>query len=89
MAQPPIVPPAASYGKNYWNPRWNLFCFVIFKQLSLERELIKVQGNLEAEMNMRGQANSAKADIESKWLLLLVFVVVCWLAYGSFMVALS
>lgn len=65
------------------------FFFVIFKQLSLERELIKVQGNLEAEMNMRGQANSAKADIESKWLLLLVYVVVCWLAYGSFMVALS
>ena len=54
-------------------------CFVLssLKQLSLERELIKVQGNLEAEMNMRGQANSAKADIESKWLLLLVFVVVC------------
>lgn len=36
------------------------------QKLSLERELIKVQGNLEAEMNMRGQANSAKADIESQ-----------------------
>jgi len=39
-----------------------------FQQLGLERELIKVQGNLEAEMNMRNQANSAKADIECKLL---------------------
>ena len=41
-------------------------CVVIFQQLGLERELIKVQANLEAEMNMRNQANSAKADMESK-----------------------
>ena len=43
--------------------------FIIFQQLGLERELIKVQGNLEAEMNMRNQANSAKADMECKLLL--------------------
>ena len=42
--------------------------FTIFQQLGLERELIKVQGNLEAEMNMRNQANSAKADMECKLL---------------------
>lgn len=36
------------------------------QKLSLERELIKVQGNLEAEVNMRSQANSSKADIESQ-----------------------
>ena len=40
-------------------------CIVIFQQLGLEREHIKVQANLEAEMNMRNQANSAKADMES------------------------
>ncbi|KAJ7375003.1 Rho-associated protein kinase 2 [Desmophyllum pertusum] len=34
------------------------------QKLGLERELIKVQGNLEAEMNMRNQANSSKADME-------------------------
>ncbi|XP_078360692.1 rho-associated protein kinase 2-like isoform X2 [Oculina patagonica] len=34
------------------------------QKLGLERELIKVQGNLEAEMNMRNQANSAKTDME-------------------------
>ena len=37
-----------------------------FKQLGLERELIKVQANLDAEMNMRNQANTAKADLESE-----------------------
>lgn len=42
--------------------------FTIFQQLGLERELIKLQGNLEAEMNMRNQANSAKADVECKLL---------------------
>lgn len=36
------------------------------QKLGLERELIKVQANLEAEMNMRNQANNAKADIESQ-----------------------
>ena len=78
MAQPPTVPSAVTHGKKLLKPSMEpVFFFVIFKQLSLERELIKVQGNLEAEMNMRGQANSAKADIESKWLLLLVYVVVC------------
>lgn len=39
---------------------------VILQQLGLERELIKAQANLEAEINMRNQANSAKADMESK-----------------------
>ncbi|XP_048581823.1 rho-associated protein kinase 2 isoform X3 [Nematostella vectensis] len=34
------------------------------QKLSLERDLIKVQANLEAEVNMRSQANSAKADFE-------------------------
>lgn len=34
------------------------------QKLGLERELIKVQANLEAEMNMRNQANSAKTDME-------------------------
>ena len=43
--------------------------YAIFQQLGLERELIKVQGNLEAEMNMRNQANTAKADMECKLLL--------------------
>ena len=45
---------------------FNLFWFYPCWQLGLERELIKVQGNLEAEMNMRNQANSAKADMECK-----------------------
>ena len=40
--------------------------FIMFQQLGLERELIKVQGNLEAEMNVRNQANSAKTDMECK-----------------------
>lgn len=36
------------------------------QKLGLERELIKVQASLEAEMNMRNQANNAKADVESQ-----------------------
>lgn len=36
------------------------------QKLGLERELIKVQANLDAEMNMRNQANTAKADLESQ-----------------------
>ncbi|XP_029194534.2 rho-associated protein kinase 2-like isoform X1 [Acropora muricata] len=36
------------------------------QKLGLERELIKVQASLEAELNMRNQANNAKADVESQ-----------------------
>ena len=43
-----------------------LTSIVLLKQLGLERELIKVQANLDAEMNMRNQANTAKADLESE-----------------------
>ena len=65
-------------GQNFWcergsqmkwitrnlNPVADFYCR--FKQLGLERELIKVQANLDAEMNMRNQANTAKADLESE-----------------------
>lgn len=65
-------------GQNFWcergsqmkwitrnlNPVADFYCH--FKQLGLERELIKVQANLDAEMNMRNQANTAKADLESE-----------------------
>ena len=66
---------SCSWSKLFSTNCLNHVCFVIFKQLSLERELIKVQGNLEAEVNMRSQANSSKADIESKLSLSLLILV--------------
>ena len=44
---------------------FNFLAFVS-TQLGLERELIKYQSNLEAEINLRAQANSSKTEIESK-----------------------
>lgn len=56
-----------------------------FAQLGLERELIKVQASLEAEMNMRNQANNAKADVESMFQLHFAshLLVLC-LSFSSF-----
>ena len=56
-----------------------------FAQLGLERELIKVQASLEAELNMRNQANNAKADVESMFQLHFAshLLVLC-LSFSSF-----